>query len=122
MKKFKEGDVLTLEGSKDRTLYVLIKGSIGVFKGNIQITKFTEKGTIVGELSLILRQPRSATIKALEDTSVLEIKADIEELMRKYPDILKKIIHTMATRLSDITDDYWKLAEKVSVTKAMRDK
>ncbi|MCF8241584.1 MAG: cyclic nucleotide-binding domain-containing protein [Melioribacteraceae bacterium] len=110
MKKFKTGDVLTSEGDQQNELFVLISGRVGVFKGDMQVAEFTEKGTIIGEMSVILNHPRTATVKALENTIALAIKADLDELMEKYPDISKKIIRSLAQRLMNTTDNYFELA------------
>lgn len=113
MKFFKKNDVVVSEGTEDNLIYILTKGKIGIFKGDVKIAEFTEKGTVVGEMSTILRTPRTATIKALEDTYLITIDADIDTLILKYPDISKKILQSLAKRLKNTTDDLWRLAEKV---------
>lgn len=117
MNFFKKNDIVVQEGSEDNLIYILTKGKIGVFKGEVKIAEFSEKGTVVGEMSTILKTPRTATIKALEDTYLITIDADLDTLILKYPDISKKILQSLAKRLKNTTNDLWKLAEKVEVDK-----
>jgi len=117
MNFFKKNDIVVNEGSEDNLIYILTKGKIGVFKGDVKIAEFSEKGTVVGEMSTILKTPRTATIKALEDTYLITIDADLDTLILKYPDISKKILQSLAKRLKNTTNDLWKLAEKVEVDK-----
>ena len=115
MNFFKKNETVVEEGSNDNLIYILTKGKIGVFKGEIKIAEFSEKGTVVGEMSTILKSPRTATIKALEDTYLITIDADIDTLIQKYPDISKKILQSLAKRLRNTTEDLWKLAEEVEM-------
>ena len=115
MNFYKKDDVIVQEGADDHLIYILTKGKVGIFKGEKKIAEFSQKGTVVGEMSTILRSPRTATIKAMEDTYLITIDADIDSLITKYPDISKKILVSLAKRLKNTTDDLWKLAEKVEV-------
>lgn len=117
MNFFKKNDIVVNEGSEDNLIYILTKGKIGIFKGDVKIAEFSEKGTVVGEMSTILKTPRTATIKALEDTYLITIDADLDTLILKYPDISKKILQSLAKRLKNTTNDLWKLAEKVETDK-----
>ncbi|MBU2492542.1 MAG: Crp/Fnr family transcriptional regulator [Bacteroidetes bacterium] len=117
MNFFKKNDTIVEEGSKDNLIYILTKGRIGIFKGDVKIAEFADKGTVVGEMSTILNSPRTATIKALDDSYIITIDADIDTLILKYPDISKKILQSLAKRLKNTTDDLWKLAERVEVSK-----
>ncbi|KAB2842954.1 MAG: cyclic nucleotide-binding domain-containing protein [Melioribacteraceae bacterium] len=117
MNFFKKNDIVVNEGSEDNLIYILTKGKIGIFKGDVKIAEFSEKGTVVGEMSTILKTPRTATIKALEDTYLITIDADLDTLILKYPDISKKILQSLAKRLKNTTNDLWKLAEKVEMAK-----
>ena len=115
MNFFKKNEIIVKEGADDNLIYILTKGKVGVFKGEIKVAEFSQKGTVVGEMSTILRSPRTATIKAMEDTYLITIDADIDTLITKYPDISKKILVSLAKRLRNTTDDLWKLAEKVEI-------
>lgn len=113
-KKFSQGSVLINEGETASTMFILLSGKLGVFKGDMKISEFNEKGVIVGEMSSLLSEKRTATIKALEDCLVMELKAGIDELLSDYPEIAKKIMINLAQRLKKTTDEYWLIATELS--------
>ena len=113
-KKYLQGSVLVREGEKSNTLFILLQGRLGVFKGALKISEFTEKGLVVGEMSVILSEARTATIKALEDTLVIELRAGLDELLLEHPEIAKKIMVNLAQRLKRTTQEYWLIATELN--------
>lgn len=114
MKFFKKDQIIVSEGTKDSRLFILVDGRIGIYKSNLKVAEFNEPGTIMGEISIILKQPRTATMKTLEDTNIIEIETTIEDLIRTSPDIALKIMKNLAERLANTTKDYWKLSETIN--------
>lgn len=106
LKRFDKDDIIALEGYKAEECFILIRGRVGVFKNDILIAEFSEKGDLFGELSIILEQPRTATLVALEETDLACIKLKIDELLDYYPSVVKKIMQNLAERLAITTDDY----------------
>ncbi len=113
-RKFLQGNVLVREGEKTNTLFILLSGRLGVFKGALKISEFTEKGLVVGEMSVILGEKRTATIQALEDTVVIELRAGLDELIIEHPEIAKKIMVNLAQRLKRTTQEYWLIATELN--------
>ena len=120
MKLYKEGQILTHEGSTSQELFILVDGVVGIFKGEVKVAEFRQKGTILGEMSVILKKPRTATIRALKDTYTIVLQADLDELMKKFPDIVKKIMINLADRLMNTTEEYWQLAVKVQIDEKLK--
>lgn len=106
LKSYIAGTTIAQEGETARKLFFLVEGKIGIFKGDTKLTEFDKEGTIVGEMSLILKQPRTASIKAITNVQVLEIEGSIEEIVQMYPDTAKKIIKSLAERLAKATEDF----------------
>ncbi len=106
-KKFSRGTTLIGEGEKTNSIFILINGRIGIYKGSVLISEFAERGVVVGEMAAILGEKRTATIRALEDTYVVEFKTGIDALIAEYPDIAKKIMINLAERLKRTTQEYW---------------
>lgn len=104
MKYFKKDDVIAAEGEKAKCIFVLVEGKVGVFKNNRKITEFENAGDMIGEISMILNRPRNATLKALTDCNLLSIEGELDDLIKLYPDISKKLIRTLAERLADSTE------------------
>jgi len=112
-KIFKKGEIISHEGELNFDLYILVEGKVGIYKKNILIREFDKRGTIIGEMSVILKMPRTATIRAVENSTILILKSDLDVLMKCNPDVVKKIIRSLAERLKDITEEYYQLSEKV---------
>ncbi|MBI5807853.1 MAG: cyclic nucleotide-binding domain-containing protein [Ignavibacteriales bacterium] len=104
MRNFKGGETIASEGEKSKCFFVLVNGKVGIFKNNKKIAEFSKPGEIIGEMSLILNKPRSAEIKALTDSSLLQISGELDDIIKMYPDISKKLIKTLAERLAKTTE------------------
>ncbi len=106
-KLYKKGDIITRQGDLTFDWYVLIDGRVGVFRGEMKLNEFSERGMIFGELSGILARPRTATMKALEDSEVMVVESSIDEVIRNHPEIANKILLNLAERLAKTTDELW---------------
>jgi len=104
MHTYKRNEIIAQEGDNSQTCFILISGKIGILKDRNIITEYTDRGTIFGELSAILNQPRTSTLVALEDSQVIIIEKGIDELIKKHPDITKKLMVSLATRLANTTN------------------
>lgn len=104
MKFFKKDQIISNQGDKAANIFVLVDGRVGIFKENRKISEFSKPGEIFGELSMILNRPRTASIKALTDCNLLSIEGELDDLIKLYPDISKKLIRTLAERLANSTE------------------
>ncbi len=104
---FAKGEIISKEGDLTFDWYVLVKGRIGVFKHELMMNEFADRGAIFGELSGLLARPRTATMKAMEDSEVMVIESSIDEVIRNHPDIANKILISLAERLAKTTDEMW---------------
>ena len=109
--QYKKGEVIISEGDYSFDWFVLFHGKVGVFRGEKMISQFHERGTIFGEMSGILARPRTATMKALEDSEVMVIQSSVDEVIRNHPEIAHKILINLAERLARTTDELWAVIE-----------
>ena len=58
------GGILIHEGGKTGHLFVLIRGRLEVVKGDAVVAVLTEPGAMLGEMSVLLDQPHTATVRA----------------------------------------------------------
>jgi CRP-like cAMP-binding protein len=107
IRHYARGEAISREGDEDFGWFILRRGRVGVFKGNVQIEVFYEPGMVFGELSGILRRPRTASLVALDECEVLYLTADLDELIAHHPTVVKKIVETLAERLAKTTDNLW---------------
>jgi len=112
-KYFNIGETIIKEGETSEGLFVLLQGKVGVYKKDLSVAEIKERGTVFGELGLILGIPRKATIQALEPTFVLFVKLSLEELVLHYPQLTRKILKGLAERLSNTTEMWWYASEEL---------
>ena len=94
--------VLIREGESTGHLYVLIEGSLEVLKGDTVVAVVAEPGAILGEMSVLLDRPHSATVKATSDSRVYEFD-DAASFLRSQPEIALLVAKLLANRLSAAT-------------------
>ncbi len=99
----KEGEVLFRTGEKADSMYIVRKGSLKVYflKGNeeVQLALLTD-GAIVGEMAFFDQKPRSAHVKALTQTEIMEIsRADFDKLLTQIPKWLVTMLQSLSGRL-----------------------
>lgn len=104
------GDTIARMGDPADGFYVLLTGKIGVFKKDFTVAEVNLRGTIFGELGCILDIPRTATLQALEPTSVLFVRMTIDELVEKHPEFAKRLLVDLANRLARTTESWWAVA------------
>ena len=109
-KYYSIGDTITSMGDPADGFYILLTGKIGVFKRDFTVAEVNARGTIFGELGCILNIPRTATLQALEPTSVLFVQMTLDELVKKYPDFAKRLLVDLADRLTHTTESWWAVA------------
>jgi CRP-like cAMP-binding protein len=95
---YQPGETVIADGSKTGRLLILKKGSVTIEKGGTQITKVTEPGAVFGELSLLLDQPHTADVLALE-TSQFHV-ANAAALLTQNPIAVLYIATVLAHRLN----------------------
>jgi len=94
--RFAAGDVLIRAGDRERSLYVLASGRLELLlpgeSGEIRIGTI-EPRTVVGEMSFLDGRPRSATLHALTDGELYELRFDaFETLAARYPELGRAIL------------------------------
>lgn len=109
---FPHGATILRQGDAGGFFYVLLSGAVEVYKDEVQLTTLMFPGTIFGEMADILGKPRTCTVKAKGAVRLAKIKSQpLEMLMREQPEIVGKIIKTLATRLertTQLVSDYSK--------------
>jgi len=98
------GAVLFEFGDESDALYVLKSGSMGAFKpdasGQFRLDGIVAAGETVGELGLIVDQPRSATVRALRDSELLRLsRKGFLALVHHHPDAMLQSARLAVQRL-----------------------
>jgi len=101
LQSFKNEDVIIKEGDSGDGMFVVASGEVRVEKATIdqkqELLAVLGPGECFGELSLVDRMPRSATVRASSDTSVYVFgQADLDEFFAAHPDIHRKVLQNLA--------------------------
>jgi CRP/FNR family transcriptional regulator, cyclic AMP receptor protein len=95
----REGKELTKEGRPGREFFVLIEGDADVKKGSRRINRMAA-GDFFGEISLVTRRPRTATVVATSPVRALVITdRSFRTLLEHQPEIQNKVMSALAARL-----------------------
>jgi PAS domain S-box-containing protein len=109
---FEEGKAIFLEGDDSQDLFILVSGQLNVIKGNKKIAEITEKGSLFGEMSFLLKAKRTATIKAGENVKAIRIpKDEITVFLHDFPEVAGEISKLLAKRLDETSRILYGLKE-----------
>jgi small-conductance mechanosensitive channel/CRP-like cAMP-binding protein len=97
------GEVMMRKGEAASAMFIILEGAASVSlddKGDeAHEIAISATGDVVGEMSLMTGQPRSATVTALTRMRIVEITtAAISELMKSSPELLQRFSHVLAKR------------------------
>jgi CRP-like cAMP-binding protein len=106
-KYYSIGDTIARAGEPADGWYILLTGKVAVFKRDFTIAEIDSRGTVFGELGCILDAPRTATLQAIEPTSVLFVQMSMDEVVEKHPEFAKRILISLAERLAKTTEAWW---------------
>ena len=102
-KAYEPGDFIVKQGEASQGFCILKSGTLEVVKGSKVITELDVPGTIFGEMSDILGEPRVSDVRAKDEALVMHIEKSIDDLIVQDPGIAKKLIYTIAKRLEQTT-------------------
>ena len=98
-----EGKEMTREGAPGREFFVLLEGNADVRKGKRKINSLG-RGDFFGEIALISRSPRTATVVATSPVRALVITdRAFRTLLDRSPSVLVKVMEALADRLAPST-------------------
>jgi MFS superfamily sulfate permease-like transporter len=106
LRHYRNGDVVFAEGDAGSEIFVVLRGSASVQLaqqggGAIRLVSFSA-GTVFGELALLNKAPRSATVLADGDlVCVVLTEAAFEALQHDHPAIAIKLITNLAREVSN---------------------
>jgi CRP-like cAMP-binding protein len=108
-RRFAPGETIVREGDRGSSMFVVESGRLGVSVhgkvGQSQRLAVLEAGAAFGEISLLTGDPRSATVRALTEATLLEIdKANLSPILRENPSICGMLELTMQERRKRAAD------------------
>jgi CRP-like cAMP-binding protein len=102
--KLAKNEALFHRGDRGNALYVIEQGRVRIVREDEQgrelVLNHCGPGEAIGEMSLFDQEPRSASVIAVTDSEVLELKRDaFFELIDQRPDVSLVLLQSLSSRL-----------------------
>ena len=102
------GEYLFKEGEISDSIYVLKSGKLKVVKednGEVFDLAELEGLQLIGEMAFLDKRPRSATVKAMDDSVLLQLNlGDVDSFIDQQPFWLGMMLKTLITRLRETNE------------------
>jgi hypothetical protein len=104
MRTFGNGEAIVREGAPGHSMFVVTTGRVAVGLGQERREFATiEPGGYFGEMSLLTGEPRTATVIARGDTTVLEVDAAALRLLAAADtQVMDRVAHAAVTRRAEL--------------------
>lgn len=115
---FSKDEYVCYEGEPGNEMYIILKGSVGVYITNamgklVEVSQM-KVADFFGEMAIFDKLPRSATCIAQEDTICVAINKDnLIDFICQCPDMAEKILKNMSTRIRKLNNDLYKNSRQV---------
>ncbi len=97
------GKVLAKQGAVGREFFVIVDGAAEVRKNGRRVA-LLGAGDFFGEIALVTRAPRNATVTLIEPSYVLVMhERSFDSLMGEQPEIQVRVLKALAERLAPST-------------------
>ena len=108
-RKYPKATTIVEEGLPGDYMYIVREGRVKVTKlsedGREKILDMLDEGAFVGDMALLDRAPRSASVKTLTPVTVLALsRSDFMGLLTKSPDLALAVIQELTRRLRTVND------------------
>ncbi|MEL4897661.1 cyclic nucleotide-binding domain-containing protein [Crocosphaera sp. Alani8] len=114
LKEIKKSEILFKENDPGDAFYIILSGSVEIFTETLKKTlAVLQKGDFFGELALMLGIPRTATVKAIQDTVLFSINnKQFDQLLKNYPELCERIVEELGKNEDELEKRREELREK----------
>jgi CRP/FNR family cyclic AMP-dependent transcriptional regulator len=106
-KRYFPGDTITKEGENGDELFIITDGFVEVLlgerpKSSARVVVSLGSGQIIGEMALLDQGPRSASVRATSDPTIVQMiqRQDFDKLCQQNTSIGYKVMRNLAADLS----------------------
>lgn len=97
---FAPGDAVVREGDPATRLYLIVKGTVRVEQAAVGEVATLGEGNFFGELALLERHGRSATVTAVDDVECIAVSAwEFRSTLKEHPEIALPMLEELIARL-----------------------
>ncbi len=102
-----QNEILFYQGDTANAVYIVAQGKLGAeltsITGETKIIGQINPGETVGEVGALTQEPRSITIKALKETTLLKIPASVfSALCHQFPALMLATVQPIITRSNNL--------------------
>jgi CRP-like cAMP-binding protein len=105
---FGRGEEIIRQGEQGDSLFVIQRGRVEVLVtsgGEQEVVDTLGVGSVFGEMSLLTGSPRSATVRAVEDTEVVPVTVGaFRQIVEKNPAVLEAVTGVISRRRSRLDE------------------
>lgn len=110
---FSQNCYITIEGLPGNEMYIILKGSVGVYVtsalGTLTEVSRIMAGDFFGEMSIFDNLPRSASCIALEDTICISVSKDnLNAFFKNCPEMAARVMENMSGRIRRLDNQLYK--------------
>ena len=106
---YADGEVLFRQGETGDCMYVIQEGTVEIFmeKGDREITlRQAREGEILGEMAIVDRVVRSASVRAVGETRVLTLdKKNFLRRVHQDPSLALNVVEIMSKRIRELSEE-----------------
>jgi len=104
----KRGELVMRQGEKADCIYIVARGSVEVFQaqkdGAEKSIELLRDGATIGELALLLNEPRSASVRAWRDSLLVRVSGEcVEDVFRRDARVTFSLARSLGERLKRTT-------------------
>jgi CRP-like cAMP-binding protein len=104
---FAVNELIIREGESDDSFFIIEEGEVEVFitplSGQKKILTTLKKGDFFGEIALLTGEKRTATVRAMTDVRVYQLKKEnFKRVLETRPDILDEISNVLSRRKDEL--------------------
>ena len=104
---FRSGDIIVTEGEPGSSFYIVLSGATEVYLDKLDQKVLATRGVgeFFGEMSLMLDAPRSASIRATEDTLLFVVeRSNLQPILQRHPELADHISEELSQRIKSLQD------------------
>jgi len=123
MIEFPVGALLCEEGESGTEMFILQSGMIDVVVKGTVVATFSDPGTPIGEMALLIGEKRTASLRAKNNVVVTRIRKDeIKEVAERDIGVIQSVVHSLAKKHFQNTGRIRELTEKTIEKEIFADK
>lgn len=121
---FGDGELIVCQDAPGDSLYIILDGACEVLLENegqrLKKMATINQGNFFGEMSLLTGEVRTATVKALEHTTVIKVDKELfSTILASNPSIIEQLGEVMAQRQQDLSNEADKIQDKSTVQRKL---